>query len=346
MANPKLEFFRFKLNHKDVKSKTFRDFMVEENLCDKKDTDANIFGKLYAYFMDKPKKDFATNPRLQKTMTIIDKIKDGIQMNKHLDEKPSPDFKRQVISGVVNGGSYGKDRLMSNTKDKDNTDNVLPSQTVLQYYFVFLYFPLDHNEGFFMVHSDSRDESITSFFKDYVATLFQRGSYKKPIVVKFVPDKFQKEFRKGAVLSSMEFRKTDLNDQFEDYDDVRDEIGGSFDLIIKVTPNKKDVTIEKVQRIKEWLNKKIFGTKKFNHTLDESEKCLVHTANKETKTNKTFEWNNLNDEFAPVVYLDGKVHINEDGTPAFDELVTYCNKLFDEEILNELRVDKNVNELD
>lgn len=346
MAKPKLEFFRFKLNHKDDKAKTFRDFMLDEKLCDNKDTDAEIFGKLYAYFMDKPKTDFATNEKLQKAMTVIDKEKNGVKINKCWDKKPQPDFDRYVISGVVNGGSYGKDRLMSNTKDKENTDNVLPSQTVLQYYYIFVYFPLDHNEGFFMIHSDSRDESITTFFKEYVASLFKRGFYSKPNVVKFVPNKFQEEFRKGAVLSSMEFRKTDVNDQFEDDQDVCDDIGGSFDLWVKITPKKNNVSLEKVKRIKKWLNKKIFGTKNFNHTLDEAEQCLVHTSNKETKSNKTFEWNDLNEEFAPVVYLENKIHLNADGTPVFDELAKFCDKLFKEEILKELRVDKNVKELD
>lgn len=66
--------------------------MLDENLCGKKDTDAEIFGKLYGYFMDKPKTDFATNDRLQKTMIIIDKEKDGTNINKYLDKKPKPDL--------------------------------------------------------------------------------------------------------------------------------------------------------------------------------------------------------------------------------------------------------------
>ena len=35
MANPKIEFFRFKLKHKTADFKTFRDFMVENGKCKK-----------------------------------------------------------------------------------------------------------------------------------------------------------------------------------------------------------------------------------------------------------------------------------------------------------------------
>lgn len=43
MANPKIEFFRFKLKHKTGDIKTFRDFMVENGKCKNRDTEAKIF---------------------------------------------------------------------------------------------------------------------------------------------------------------------------------------------------------------------------------------------------------------------------------------------------------------
>lgn len=58
MANPKIEFFRFKLKHKTDDFKTFRDFMVENRKCKNRDTEATIFGKLFAYFLNDLKVDF------------------------------------------------------------------------------------------------------------------------------------------------------------------------------------------------------------------------------------------------------------------------------------------------
>lgn len=47
-------------------------------------------------------------------------------------------------------------------------------------------------------------------------------------------------------------------------------------------------------------------------------------------------------ELTPVVYLDGKVAINEDGTVNLASLDRYCKNLFEDQILIELRPDKYV----
>lgn len=51
MANPKLEFFRFKLNHKSGENKTFRHFILGTGRCTLRQKDNAIFGALYKYFM-------------------------------------------------------------------------------------------------------------------------------------------------------------------------------------------------------------------------------------------------------------------------------------------------------
>ena len=61
MANPKLDFFRFKLKHKSGANKTFREFMLESGKCTNRDSDSKIFGKLFEYFMNELKNDFAKN---------------------------------------------------------------------------------------------------------------------------------------------------------------------------------------------------------------------------------------------------------------------------------------------
>ena len=53
MANPKIEFFRFKLKHKTDENKTFRQFMLENRKCKIKDSDSVIFANIYSYFMNK-----------------------------------------------------------------------------------------------------------------------------------------------------------------------------------------------------------------------------------------------------------------------------------------------------
>lgn len=118
MANPKLDFFRFKLKHKSGEEKTFRDFMLECGKCKQQDTDFKIFNKLYEYFMKELNADFAKNESIKKVMTLISN-----KINKHWDEQPRPEAGKYIIAGVVNGGTYGKDRIVSKLGKKDDTLN-------------------------------------------------------------------------------------------------------------------------------------------------------------------------------------------------------------------------------
>lgn len=47
-------------------------------------------------------------------------------------------------------------------------------------------------------------------------------------------------------------------------------------------------------------------------------------------------------ELTPVVYLDGKVAINDDGTVNLAALDRFCKDLFNDQIFRELRPDKYV----
>lgn len=97
MSNPKLEFFRFKLNHKSGENKTFRQFMLETGKCTLRQKDNAIFGELYRYFMEAPSKGFAKNESLKKVVTVIGN-RGKKKINKHFDERPKPDFSSYIIS--------------------------------------------------------------------------------------------------------------------------------------------------------------------------------------------------------------------------------------------------------
>lgn len=98
-------------------------------------------------------------------------------------------------------------------------------QPVLQYYYIFLYFPVDHNEGFVMIHTDSAEESISNFARSYIAKLFSIGDYQKPTMSIFAPKCFQDEYREGAVLKSMTFKTTFVDNQIEEDNPIKDVMG-------------------------------------------------------------------------------------------------------------------------
>ena len=341
MANPRLDFFRFSLKHKSGQMKTFRDFMIENGKCTSRQKDFTIFANLYKYFMEAPANDFATNPSLKKVMTVIQNKK----INSHLDKQPKPKYPDCTISGVVNGGPYGKERILTELSNKDAAGTLSKSQPVLQYYYIFVYLPLDHSEGFLMVHSDSAEESITQFLRNYVSSIFKIGDYQKPIMTVFAPSKFQEEYKEGATISSLSFKKTIVDNQIENDDPIK-EVVNDFEVNITVTPKGDKPALGLANRLKEFFNSKIFGNQTNNYRLEEFDHCTVHTRNSDTNSTKQFEWNNRDMDLVPVVYLKDRVKILDDGTPEFTELNQFCQQLFKEDILPELRPDQNVERVD
>lgn len=341
MANPKLDFFRFKLKHKSGANKTFREFMLESGKCTSRDSDSRIFGNVFEYFMNELKTDFAKNDSIKKVMTLISNKGRRI-INKHWDERPMPELAKNIIAGVVNGGTYGKERIVTKLSKKDESNNLAVDQPVLQYYYIFLYLPVDHNEGFMMIHTDSAEESISNFARNYIAKLFSIGDYQKPTMRTFAPKCFQDEYRQGAVVKSMSFQTTYIDNQIEDGNPIKD-VMGDYDVKINITPKGNgDKGLGVMDSMRNYLKQRFFGAENYKKQLGDFDKCTVKTENKETKSSKTFDWSLKDSELTPVVYLDGKVAINDDGTVNLAALDRYCKDLFENQILRELRPDKYV----
>lgn len=342
MPNPKLEFFRFKLNHKTDDYKTFRQFMIENGKATSRQKDSTIFGNLFKYIMEKPDKDFETNNSLKKVITLIGDKK----INKHLDKRPKVKFPACIISGVMNGGPFGKERILTNLDNKKELGNISSSQPVLQYYYIFLYLPLEHNEGFLMVHSDSAEETITQAYRKCIAELFKLGDYKKPTMQVFVPKHFRDEYKDGAVLQSLTFINNEVSDDLDDNNPLKEFIE-EYEVRITLTPKGEvKANLGMLQRLRDYLTQKRFGTRDVNKGLDEFGKCTVNTKNEDTNTSKTFEWNNRDEEMMPVVYLKERVAIGDDGTPEFEDLDRFCHTLFTSHIIHEIRPDLDVQRVD
>lgn len=345
MANPKLEFFRFELNHKSGNRKTFRQFMLDIGKATTRQQDNTIFGNLFKYFMEKPTKGFEKNDSLKKVVTLIGNKGRKI-VNKHYNDRPKVKFPDCIISGVINGGPFGKERILSDLDKKEQSENIQSSQPVLQYYYVFLYLPLSHHEGFVMIHSDSSEETITQAMRAYVADLFKVGDYNKPVMKMFVPKHFRDEYKNGAVLKSMTFVTTEISADMEEDDPMKD-IASEYEVRITLTP-KGEATADlgMLEAVKNFFSRKRFGTREYNSGLDEFTKCTVSTKNDDANSTKTFDWNNREQELQPAVFLKDRVVIEEDGTPNFTSLDTFCHQLFKEQILPELRPDLNVERVD
>ncbi len=60
--NPKLEFFRFKLKHKNKPFKTFRDFAIEELKCESNSSEKDSFSCNFKHFIESFDKDIGLTP--------------------------------------------------------------------------------------------------------------------------------------------------------------------------------------------------------------------------------------------------------------------------------------------
>lgn len=332
---PKLEFFRFKLIPKDGEYKTFRDFAIDELYQRRPSSDTQIMNKLFDHFMNKLVTDTAKSCSIKKQLKLI-----KTNANLHLGQSPKVDVRNYLIYGVINGGRFGRNGMMSDSSaDAEEANAFGKNKTILRYYYFLLYLPLDHNEGCFIIHSNSKEETITDMFKVYIERLFKGGNYKRPALNIFCPKSFQQEFEECAIIKSVEFGNTYLDDIYTD--DGIHSYSQLYDVKIEIKPRQGDIPLSEKSKISKLLQ--ILGFARERQNTDKltefnSKKMTLHSPF--AKSDRTFDFDDENLNAIPVVYLEGRIqNYNDDDTPDFRELNTLCLNLFRDEILPEIRPD-------
>ena len=336
--NPKLEFYRFKLNPKGQDDfKSFRDFAVEELGARKGSSETQLFEKFLSHLLSSLNEKYAKDNRLKKEITLIKKS----SANKHLNLRPSFMATHNIIHGVINGGPYGRDGILAETNDKENSSILGRDKSVLSFFYFLLYIPTDHNEGCFIIHSNSSDQSVTQLFRNFISNVFRGDSFYKAQCEPFCPKSFQDEFKKGATLQSMTFTRSFV-------ESIPNTHGLShlldhYEIKIEAIPKNKNILMSKAVDVRNFFVKKIFGNASNPKLLSDFDKTKVDAKNTVTNTSKVFQWNNIDNDFIPVIYLKGRIEeVNEDGTPDFDALHKLCMSYFKDEVLPEIRPDLDV----
>ena len=332
-SNPKLEFYKFQLNASGGEKKTFRHFAIDVLKADKKVSNDEAFKACFNHFIKTLETKHAKSEKKKKTITIIANPK----TNPYLASKPSLNIKKYTISGIINGGPYDKDAIVSDIANKEDNSILGKNKSILLPYFIFLYLPADYHQGFFAIHSNSADESVTAIFRSYISNLFTGDGYNKAIPEVFCPHSFQDEFKKGAVIQNLTFTTT-IIDNTHSTDSIQSLLQ-EYSIKIEATPKGKgkDIPISKGQKVIDFFEKKIFKAKKDDElALNKFTTKTLLAKNDVTNKTKVFQWNKKDDDFVPTVLLTGRIKIN-DGTPNFDELKDFCNNIFESEILTEIR---------
>lgn len=337
---PKLEFFRLKLESKENEYKTFRDFAIAELNLRRSSTDAQIMNKLYDYLMNNLATERAKVNSLKKQLKLIKN-----NANKYLSHRPKVDVGRNLIYGVINGGRFGRDGMMSDSRPNvDEGAAFGKNKTILRYYYFLLYLPLDHNEGCFIIHSNSKQETITDVFKMYVSRLFRGENYKTPTLSMFCPKSFQREFQEQAFVKSLEFKQTCTDHAIFTNDGIH--IGSNhYDVKIEIIPHDDNISLQNRSGFRHVLQTLgFFRGGNLTRLADfNSQKMTVKDSM--SKSDRTFDLNDEEIDIIPVVYLENRItQYNDDGTPNFVELNTLCQNLLQDEVLPEIRPDLYENE--
>ena len=332
---PKLEFYSLRLVSKDLENRTFRYFAIQELYQRRPSTDAQIMNKLYDHFMSQLVTEKAKDRSIKKQLKLI-----KTTSNKHLEHKPVVDVKKNLIYGVINGGRFGRDGMMSDSSvDTEDAIAFGKNKTILRYYYFLLYLPLDHNEGCFIIHSNSKEETITDIFRIYLGRLFRGGDFQRPAINMFCPKSFQKEFQDVAIIKSIEFSNTYLDEVFTE--EGMSSYKQLYDVKIEIKPKDCDVSLNAKSQMGNLLDQLAFlrqMNKAERLTTFESKKMTLSSPF--SKTNRTFDFDDENLNVIPVVYLEGRINnFNDDDTPEFNELNTLCQNLFQDEVLPEIRPD-------
>lgn len=336
--NPKIEFFRIQLKPRSKKiEKTFRDFAIEELNGDPEIDNNDAFKLCFNHFISKIQIGHSKNAKHKKTITIISNSK----TNPYFSLKPSPKINKNIISGVINGGPYDKDAIVSNIADKADNSKLGRDKSILLPYYIFIYLPSDHSEGFVAIHSNSVEETVTHILKRYISTLFSGSSFFQAKLHPYVPQSFQDEFKDGALIKNMSFSSTIVDNTAPSSKPIN-HILNEYDINIQITPKKTQISILDSSKLLKFINEMVFTKNDSKDVkLKRFKKKKFTAKNQITKKEKVFEWNSKDHSFQPTIYLKNRVKI-DNGTPDFKELDKFCTNLFEDEIMSELRPDLNV----
>lgn len=332
--NPKLEVYQVWLNPQKDVDKTYRDFFIETNSSGNTNDNENsiIFLDYFGDFIRKvDTDDFIANSKKKKAFTAYDTRPAG-------EYEPTIKIKssRTIIEGTIEGGRYGQKRNKSSVDNKSEKEDINEADIILDKFYFSLYTPLDSDLGILFVQSYTAD-TISDIFTDFISSFFSRqGLYRKAKVEKFVPKRIADEFRNHSQIKKFTFSSRFVFDQM-----TNEPIGvEEEEFIIRVEAVSKNGLPK--ESLGNWI--KSIGSKVFSsRELAQFNKGKVYLKNTETKKESPFDIASGLD-IKPVIYLEGRIDVEEDGRPNFEQLSDYCVNLLDNEIIPEMYITNEVQE--
>ena len=328
----KLELYKFTLNPKKDKKKTFRDFIslksTDELTGDKEILFKNVFSQI---IQEMDTDEFIQNKRKKKAFTAYN-------TSSNLKEsKIKFDSEKEIIYGQVEGGRFGKKRTKTPLKNKSKKENVDIGDVILDPFYFCIYLPLKSKTGIIFIQKYSVD-TVSDILTEYISTFFSfPKQYHKAKIEKFVPREIINDFKSNSNVKKFSFSSDFVYDVLNE--DATETIEEVFQIKIEAI-SKNGLPIKQTESWLTSMQNKIFTGKK----LQAFEKTKCYLEHSDTKAKTPFELDKEAD-ILPVIFLNDKISINPiSGIPDFDELHTYCMKILEEQIIPEIQLSNEIKE--
>lgn len=337
--NPRIDFFRIQLVHKSDEFKTFKDFIIEVLNKSKVHSDTQLLQFLTDDMISLLQSDMAVDDHIKKQVRWINK-----KANLYKDFKPNADISNFIIHGVLSGGRYGRNGIITDrdiTEEESSASSLNPDKAIHKYSYFMLYTPFDHNEGVLMVHSNSRDESITDIMKTFFTKFFKRGDYKKPVLMRFCPLYLQNQFTQRSFLKQINLKTSYVEDSINKIG-IQNGIT-NYNIQILITPRQgEDHHHFSIDDAKELMTKfALHHNLKGQQLFSKFGTRQVTMEDEHSKHVQTFEMDKDDVDLCPVIdvrnVLPDDSDYQRDGTPRFDRLHDVLLNVLHEEIIPELR---------
>jgi hypothetical protein len=232
------------------------------------------------------------------------------------------------LGGIIEGGSYGRERKKTSTIDKNNRSPVNEFDAITSDFFFLVYAPPESNKIVLMVQSYEGD-SIDSVMKDFFSKFFSsNGVFKKKRFNRFVPNKIIQDFKRNSTVSTLKFA-TEIPGQTL-LDDPMNEIQKNFKVSVTITPIDGDLTIEQFESSVDSLRNQSL----WNQALSFFKRKKGTLRDNTTTKQSAFDLDS-NFEIKPVILLSKYI----DFIPSqdfFGQIKEYCRSLLEEEVIPQI----------
>ena len=233
------------------------------------------------------------------------------------------DESNQCLWGVLKGGPKGSGKTKSPIGNREEEED-LGGNVINDKYFFYLHFPLNSKVGYLLFQTYG-GVSIRGEFLQHILDLFKiSGKYNKAIPCPILPNSIRDEFKHNSKIIEMSYITSVLSSAMTE-DRNFSNLCDKYKIEISIKPTGKDnISPQNASLLNRVLSSLSFN----NSTLSNAQKRKISLQNLSSKKTSTFELDT--NDVMPRIYLNGKVSFDENGTPDFAELKTFCDSLLRE----------------